>query len=121
MSPYSSKELVATFFEEIESNEVNNKTITTFKCQCGTKRSQDLKKGYVNLVSHIKNQHLDWQPIMESKKRNDDKRNPFINRKASMYFSWLEWIIMGNLPFTFVEKPLTRKNTKLEVIGVDKL
>ena len=115
---YSSKELATTYFEEIESKEVGNKTVTTFKCRCGTKRSQDLKKGYVNLVSHIKNQHLDWQEIMNAKKKITDNQNPFLNRKAGTYFSWLEWIILDNLSFTFVERPLTRKNTKLEAIGV---
>ena len=104
MSSYSSKQLAATFFEEIDSKQVGSKTITTFKCQCGTERSQDLKKGYINLISHIKNQHPDWNHIMDSRK---DDQNPFINRKASTYYSWLQWIIMDNLTFTFVEKPLT--------------
>jgi hypothetical protein len=100
---------------------MGSKTITTFKCQCGTERSQDLKKGYVNLVSHIKTQHPDWNITMDTKQRMKDNQNPFINRKASTYYSWLRWIIMDNLPFTFVEKPLTRKNSKLENVAVDSL
>ena len=86
-----------------------------------------MKKGYVNLVSHIKGQHLDWKEIKDSKKKLEDDKNPFINRKviihskASKYYSWLEWIIMDNLPFNFVEKSLTRKNSKLEGVGVGSL
>jgi hypothetical protein len=40
-----------------------------------------------------------------------DSKNPSI-----LVFKWLEWIVMSNLPFQFVEDPLTRKNTKLESI-----
>ena len=112
---YESKAIAATFFEEISSEEKSNKTITKFKCQCGTIRSQDLKKGYVNLISHIKDQHKDWESIMESKHIGSNTSiMQFVNKKASSIFSWLEWIIMDNLPFTFVEKQLTRKNTKLD-------
>ena len=102
---YESKAIAATFFEEISSEEKSNKTITKFKCQCGTIRSQDLKKGYVNLISHIKDQHKDWESIMESKHIGSNTSiMQFVNKKASSIFSWLEWIIMDNLPFTFVEK-----------------
>ena len=118
MSTYSSKQLAATFFEELNSKKVGEKSISTFKCQCGISRSQDLKKGYVNLVSHIKSQHPDWKEIMDSKKKIEEDKNPFINRKASTYFSWLDWVIMDDLPFTFVERPRTRKYSKMEPVGV---
>jgi capsular polysaccharide biosynthesis protein len=36
MTAYSSKQLAETFFEAIESKEIASKTITKFKCQCGT-------------------------------------------------------------------------------------
>jgi hypothetical protein len=121
MVEYSSKSLATTFFERVDSKEINGKTITTFKCQCGISRSQDLKKGFVNLVSHIKSQHPDWQGVMDAKMKNKDQTHLFVNKKASTYFAWLEWIVMDNLPFTFVEKPLTRKNTKLDPIGVTSL
>ena len=118
MSEYSSKQLATTFFEEIESKQEGSRTITTFKCQCGTTRSQDLKKGYVNLLSHIKNQHPDWKDIMDSKKMQIDQQNPFINKKASTYYSWLQFIVIGNFPFTVVEHPLVRKMSKYESVGV---
>jgi hypothetical protein len=40
----------------------------------------------------------------------------FVNKKGTKVFKWLEWIVMSNLPFTFVEDPLTKKNTNLESI-----
>ena len=45
----------------------------------------------------------------------------FINTKASNIFYWLEWVVIGNHPFNFVENPLTRKGTKYESISVDSL
>ena len=119
---YETKAVAATFFEKISSKEDGNKTITTFKCQCGTVRNQDLKKCYVNLISHIKDQHPEWQQTMESKHLEENSKiDQFVNKKASTVFSWLEWIIMDNLPFVFVEKRLTKKNTKLDSIGRDTL
>ena len=56
---YSSKSIATTFFQETETEIKETRTITTFQCQCGAKRSQDLKKGYVNLLSHIKDCHKD--------------------------------------------------------------
>ena len=97
---FASKQIAATFFEKVSSEEKGNVTMTTFKCQCGVKRSQNLKKGYQNLLSHIKGQHTDWQEIMKAKHLEGTKSiTQFVNSKASTIFNWLEWIIMGNLPF----------------------
>ena len=101
---FDSKDIAATFFEEVSSVEKGNATITKFKCQCGTPRSQNLKKGYQNLISHIKDSHKNWEQIMEDKQGNS-KISKFINKNASNVFGWLEWIVMSNLPFVFVEKP----------------
>jgi hypothetical protein len=55
---------------------------------------------------------------MESKAlQGQSKITQFVNKKASTVFSWLEWIVMANLPFVFVENVLTRKNTKLDSIA----
>ena len=104
-SPYSSKELAATFFEESGSKEDGSKIITIFKCQCGTTRLQNLKKGYVNLVSHIKDQHPDWKEIMDSKKIDkEENRNPFINRKASRYYSVKRNVTRWSSTFTMLRR-----------------
>ena len=119
---FDSKAIAATFFEKVSSEEKGNATITKFKCQCGAQRTQNLKKGYQNLISHIKDQHKNWEEIMESKHlEGTSKITQFVNRKASTIFSWLEWIVMANLPFQFVENTLTRKNSKLEHISTDTL
>jgi hypothetical protein len=41
---YSSKDMAAPFLEEVESKEKGVKTVTYFKFQCGTFRTQGLKR-----------------------------------------------------------------------------
>ncbi len=40
---YSSKSIATTFFQETGTEIKGTRTISTFQCQCGAKRSQDLK------------------------------------------------------------------------------
>jgi hypothetical protein len=117
---YSSKEIAATFFQETGTETKGARTITLFECQCGTTRSQELKKGYVNLLSHIKESHKDWEQIMASK-NNQSSIMQFVDKKSSTIFSWLQWIVTKNLPLEIVEDELTRKMTKLESISVTTL
>lgn len=49
-------------------------------------------------------------------KVNDDN-NPFFHKKGNNIFNWLSWIIEDNLPFTFCERPSTRKFSKLDSIS----
>ena len=71
-------------------------------------------------VSHIKESHKNWEQIMEDKQGNS-KITKFINKKASTVFGWLEWIVMSNLPFVFVESALTRKYSKMEPLSRNSL
>ena len=81
---FESKAIAATFFERVSSEEKGGATITQFKCQCGIERTQNLKKGYQNLVSHIKGHHKNWEDIMESKNLQDkSKVSQFVNKKSS--------------------------------------
>ena len=57
---------------------------------------------------------------MEDKQGNS-KITKFINKKASTVFGWLEWIVMSNLPFVFVESALTRKYSKMEPLSRNSL
>jgi hypothetical protein len=111
---------VTTFFEDVPKNSKGEQTNTKFKCSCGTTRTQNLKKGLTNLISHIKNDHKDWEEVMNNKKK-DQPQSVFVNRKGNLIFNWMEWVIMDNHSFSFVEKKLTKKHTNLEPISVDTL
>jgi hypothetical protein len=117
---YTTREIVTTFFQDVPNNSKGEQTNSKFKCSCGVSRTQDLKKGLTNLISHIKNDHKDWEEVMNSKKK-EHPQSLFVNRKGSNIFNWMEWVIMDNHSFSFVEKPLTKKHTKLEPISVDTL
>ena len=117
---YTTREIVTTFFEDVPKDSKGQQTKSKFKCSCGTTRTQDLKKGLTNLISHIKNDHKDWEEVMNGKNKVGPQ-SLFVNRKGSMIFNWLEWVITDNHSFSFVEKPLTKKHTKLEPISVDTL
>jgi hypothetical protein len=119
---FQTKAIAATFFEKVSCQEKGGKVVTTFKCQCGILRSQNLSNGYQNLISHIKDQHPDWEGIMLSKQSEASRPiTQFVNKKANTIYSWLDWVIMKNLAFVFVEDTTTRKYTKLDSISVDTL
>jgi hypothetical protein len=54
-------------------------------------------------------------------KANHGGSSVFINKKTNTVFSWLEWIVMDQLPFSFIERDLTRKYTNLNTLSVDSL
>ena len=39
------------------------KEVKTFTCSCGSKRKVKTKSGYTNLMSHIKDQHPDYETL----------------------------------------------------------
>jgi hypothetical protein len=110
----TTKQLVSTFFTKESEEQVGDKLLITYVCSCGRKRVQNPKTGYGNLVSHIKTDHKDWEEIMKAK--NNNNPSAFVNKKGANIFKWLEWIVVANLPFKFVEHPLTQKNSNLESI-----
>jgi hypothetical protein len=60
--------------------------------------SQDIKKGYKNLVTNIQKEHKGWEDKMIT---NDDNNHSFI-KKETTYPNGLN---EDNLPFTFCERP----------------
>ena len=90
-----------------------------FKCTCNKRVKQPGKKGYTNLMSHLKNVHKDsWEDEYRKSKTKEQAVLPYpkVNKKAENIFRWLEWVILENREYSFVDKPLVRKNTKLEPI-----
>ncbi len=113
-----------------------------WKCSCGTERKCNVRKsGYNNLMTHIKQQHPDYEEIYRSYQNEFPSREHsecgsvsvigsvscqttldcLIDSKSSNIFKWIEWIVMDELPLTFCEKELTRTNSKLQRISVKTL
>jgi hypothetical protein len=104
--PTSKKEIALSYFIRDPEGGPNG-----YICQCGTRRTQDIKKGYQNLASHVFAQHSDYEEVMK-KKVEGNAIHQFVNSKAQKVFTWLEWILMRNQPFSEVEDPLTRALAK---------
>ena len=77
------------------------------------------RKGYTNLMSHRTNDHNEtWK---DDYRRSNSKEQvtisfPKVDKKAEILFWWMEKVILECREFSFVEKPLVRKITKLEPI-----
>ena len=87
----------------------------SFKCRCGKLRKQAKSAGFQNLISHIFSDHKDYVADMTS---NFSSLGSFVlDKKTETIYGYLEWVIMAELPFTFVENDLTRKFSKLGVLS----
>jgi hypothetical protein len=90
-----------------------------YQCKlCTTVRKKS--NGLSNLVSHIEFKHMDiLKPFVVQQRSNS--RGPInayvrnLSKDAKQYHDWIEWIVMADLPFTFVEDKYTKKN--LETIA----
>ena len=105
------KVIYETFFAKISER--------VHKCKiCKGTYSQDLVKGYTNLVTHLQKQHAGWE---DSMKTINNDFSPFYHKKGYNIFNWISWIIEDNLPFSFCERPNTKKFSNLDSISVDTL
>jgi hypothetical protein len=91
-----------------------------FQCRECDRQVTRLKArgGWSMLKQHVKS-HAGWETKCVQAKESG-RMYDFIKRRVSeaavTAFRWLEWIIMEDLPFSFVENSLTRKNVALDPI-----
>ena len=101
-------------------------TENEYKCKVCPNVIRTLKagKGYTNLWTHVSDHHKDYKNEMAISAMNNNNNNNTLNNfllplKEKNIYDWLDWIIGEGLPFITVEKPLTRKYSKLDPISVD--
>ena len=108
--------------------------VTYDYCRCKYCDSYEIvfskQKGYTNAASHVQRRHKQYsqdikiaiESLLSSKNATLDKFfTKKVSEKALNYYGWLEWIVNQNLPFSFCEKPLTKRYTKLEPISTKTL
>ena len=100
---YSSIDMVKVFFKELPVPGSTN----SWECSCGSKRKQNIKNGYKNLLDHIHQAHPDWEDIMKQSTAGSQITAFIGNNKAFNIYCWIDWVISGSLPFTFVEREET--------------
>lgn len=80
-----------------------------------------------NLAKHTRQVHSNWQQVYQDAEvsrmqATNTTLTTFFPRsvsdKAMNIFKWLDWIIMEDLPLTFVESKYARKNSNLTSISV---
>ena len=93
-----------------------------FKCKlCPIERKKGA--GYSNLSSHLLEKHShssikDFVSLVKGSKAGPMNLHvKGLSEDAKAYHDWIEWVVMCNHPFTFVENEYTRKNSKLGEIS----
>ena len=101
MSGFTTKATVDYFFTKIGEN--------SFKCRCGSSRKQDIKKGYVNLMSHVRQCHSNYKQEIQDHKTSGTINSMFgtVTQKAKNLHGWIDLIVTGGYPFSMVDKPVT--------------
>jgi hypothetical protein len=94
-----------------------------FKCKlCLKTRKQETGKGYSNLINHLITDHPDYEDQCNVLSRNGSVLSHFVLiPKVVNIVDWMDWILDQNLPFSFVDKESTRKNSSLKPISSETL
>jgi hAT family C-terminal dimerisation region len=141
--PPDSKKICQLYFGK---NPVAGTELHRWKCSCGTVRKQDIKVGFANLMSHIKQKHPNYLEVFHVARQEDIHSETsslitavsagpsslsvisgqttldyMFDTRSTNVFKWLEWIIMDEHELAFCEKDLTRGNANLEPISVKTL
>lgn len=105
------------FFNEDKPN--------VWKCICGKVRMVNvLTEGYSNLSSHIESAHKQKiEARVNEEKAKNSKSFEFISypMKAKRLHAWIECVVKGLEPFSFVTKQHIRRHMKYEPISVKTL
>ncbi|KUF95423.1 hypothetical protein AM587_10002115 [Phytophthora nicotianae] len=100
ISAYYFSAVLDAFDEEVEG---------VFRCQCGTLHRQSPRTGYSNLMSHIRDQHHDYQEVVMEADMGAGTLAPWIKQSAKNMHGWLDWIISSNLQLQFCKRATTRR------------
>jgi hypothetical protein len=101
------KELAEQFFTRDDPNGV------VWTCTCGVKRTKN-GSGYSNLCSHISTEHPEAINAIETSNQKTTLLEVFWPRKIWDIHSWMEVVILGLLPFSFVQNETARKHMRAE-------
>ena len=140
--PPDSKKICQLYFGK--NPVAGGRELNRWKCSCGKVRKQDIKLGFTNLMSHIRQKHPNYLEVFHVAQQEDghSERSSLItavspgpsssvsgqttldymfDTRSTNVFKWLEWIIMDEHKLAFCEKDLTRGNANLETISVKTL
>lgn len=112
---FNSKSIIEKFYTLCGKNQ--------YKCLCGILRKANVEtSGYSNLISHVKDKHKEELDHFVTERKENDGITKFVislhSSKAKNLYSWIDWIISDNHPFSFVENENTRKYCNLSPMSL---
>ena len=130
MATWFNKETAAYFFEKGADIIDNGKAKNFYKCRCALLFGRECVSkinsysvingaGFTNLKNHLRDCIPDYEAQFNARDEVilDIRNHIKVDHVTQKIFSWIEWIIVENLPFNFVEKVMSRKNSKMEPIS----
>ena len=124
------KLVVAHFFEKGNDLIENHKRKNIYRCRCSEVCGRECvsknnsfsvmaNSGFTNLRNHIKECIPDWESIYNNRGIAvwDIRNHIKVDKQTEKIYSWIELIIMENLPFAYVEKELPRIYSKFGPIS----
>ena len=87
MSGLTTKARVDYFFTKVGEN--------SFKCRCGSSRKQDIKNGYVSLMSHVRQCHSNYKQAIQDQETSGTINSIFetVTQKAKNLHGWIDLIV----------------------------
>ncbi|KAG3060677.1 hypothetical protein PC121_g13335 [Phytophthora cactorum] len=106
---FTNKDLYYLLFTELSPNQARcNTCINVFKSG----------NGYTNQVHHLLKRHPDYQELAAAVFRKGNRFGVTLpDQRTCEVFRWVEWCIRDRMPVSFCERPLVRKNAKMEPIS----
>ncbi|DBA01274.1 TPA: hypothetical protein N0F65_010866 [Lagenidium giganteum] len=75
-------------------------------------RKQKPGRGYTNLLAHIKSKHTYYAEEVRM-----SRDGTIVDSAARNAHKWLQWVVSSNLPFSFLDNPMTREHVDLKPVS----
>ncbi|KAG2764497.1 hypothetical protein PC116_g14753 [Phytophthora cactorum] len=106
---FTNKDLYYLLFTELSPNQARcNTCLKVYKPG----------NGYTNQLHHFLKRHPDYQELAAATFRNGNRFGVALpDQRTCDVLRWVEWCVMDLMPVSFCERPLVRKNAKMEPIS----
>ncbi|KAG3108228.1 hypothetical protein PI124_g12454 [Phytophthora idaei] len=106
---FTNKDLYALLFTEVSLNQARCNTCL---------KIYNSGNGYTNQVHHLLKRHPEYQELAVAAFLKGNRFGLSLpDQRTSGVFRWIEWCVMERMPVSFCERPLVRKNAKMEPIS----
>ena len=124
---FTDKDIYAVYFRELTRDDLHPKwkeDKLQVICKCNKVLAKQAN-GFTNAANHVKSQHKGEfvekvEEYLNLKVEGQKSVLDFfsIPAPANNMYKWIDWVVMENHPFNFVEKKRTRKNSNLTPVNV---